>query len=171
MPVVLEDLPEIEYIDGKGYRKVSPKRTHAIVQAALLGIFSRCAQQRGSVGPEWRFHLTSKTSLVPDVSFVSYERLRTLSDEEAEEPPFAPDIVAEVRSPSNRAAPLAAKTRLYLEHGALLVLDVHPKTRAIRAHTKAGVAAYRCGERFTCESVPWLVFEVDELFEKLDIPR
>lgn len=33
----LTDLPEVEYIDGQPFPKVSPKRIHAMVQAAAIG--------------------------------------------------------------------------------------------------------------------------------------
>ena len=36
MRATLSDKPEIEYLDGAPHAKVSPKRTHALVQGALL---------------------------------------------------------------------------------------------------------------------------------------
>ena len=110
---------------------------------------------------------------MPDVAYVSYDRLRPLTDEQAEEPPFAPDVAAEVRSPSHRRGLAAKKVRQYLAHGGVLVLDVDPYARAIRAHARdaAGPASYRLGERFNSESLPWLQSDVDELFVNIDIPR
>ncbi len=35
MAMLLDDRPETEYLDGRRYPKVSPKRVHACVQFAL----------------------------------------------------------------------------------------------------------------------------------------
>jgi Uma2 family endonuclease len=168
----LIDEPEIEYIARRAYPKVSPKRIHATVQGNLLVILREAAAERGIVATEWRFKLSPGTEFVPDVSYVSYLRLRALTDTEADEPPFAPDIAGEVRSHSWRAGFAAEKTRLYLQHGALVVLDVDPQERIVHAHTCDGVPkSYRSGERFSCAALPWLEFEVAALFSRLEIPR
>lgn len=172
MAHAFSDYPEIEYLSGKPYPKVSPKRTHALVQAAFTLVLRRCGAGLGNAGPEWRFKLRPGTEFVPDVAFVSFDRLRMLTDEEAEEPPFAPDIAIEVRSPSRRAAYDASKIREYLQHGAQLALDVDPKARVIYAHDAAGtMITFRSGARFTHHTFPWLTFEVDEVFADLKIPR
>lgn len=171
MRMVLQDLPEIEYVSGRAFRKVSPKRIHAIVQVACSVMLKRCAGRRGAVGTEWRFHLRSGTSLVPDVAFVSFERLRVLTDEQADEPPFAPDVAVEVRSPSRRPAVAEEKVRHYLTHGSKLVLDVDPAERAVHAHSAEGVRTFITGDAFACKAVSWLRFDIDELFANIDIPR
>lgn len=57
-------------------------------------------------------------------------------------------------------------------HGSMLVLDVDPLERRLDAHgVGVPVAVFRSGERFSCTAVPWLTFEVDEIFEGLTIPR
>lgn len=171
MRETLIDKPEIEYIGGRAYPKVSPKRTHSMVQRNLLRILEDAAGDRGAVGPEWRFKLDRDTSLVPDVAYVSFERLRSLTDEQAEEPPFAPDIVGEVRSPSHRSGLLATKIEQYFSHGALLVLDVDPAARVLYAHTADATLLLKSNDRFSCDAVPWLQFDVARLFAGIDIPR
>jgi Uma2 family endonuclease len=169
---MLYDLPEIEYLSGQPYPKVSPKRVHAIVQGNVCFVLRRSSRGRGQAGTEWRFKLSIETEFVPDVAFVSYERLRTLSDVEADEPPLAPDIAVEIRSPSNRANYNAQKFTTYLRYGAVLVLDVDPKERVVHAHAVDGsLRTYRAGEAFAHDAVPWLQFHVDELFEDIEIPR
>ncbi len=167
---VLFDPPEIEFLDGHPYQKVSPKRTHALVQAALLRVLGDCAVGRGEVGPEWRFALgavdITYTEFVPDIAFVSYERIRPLNDDDAEEPPFAPDIAIEVRSPSNRAAYIAQKMLRYLKCGSVLVLDVDPAKRTIVAHAASGVRTFTEADRFEHEAAPWFSFEVGSIFPK-----
>lgn len=172
MAYAFKDYPEIEYLNGRPHPKVSPKRTHALVQFALALVLRRCGGAIGNVATEWRFKLSGDTELVPDVAFVSFDRLRALTDEEAEEPPFAPDIAIEVRSPSRRPAYDVSKIREYLSHGAKLVLDVDPKARAIHAHDSGvGRVAFHSGDRFAHDAFPWLIFEVDEVFADLKIPR
>ena len=63
------------------------------------------------------------------------------------------------------------KNRKYLTHGSDLVLDVDPAVRVVYAYWRDGNATFRVGERFSCAAVPWLEFDVNELFENLTIPR
>lgn len=167
---VLFDPPEIEYLDGHPYSKVSPKRTHALVQAALLRVLGDCAHGRGEVGPEWRFDLgavdITYTEFVPDIAFVSYGRMDALNDEDAEEPPFAPDIAIEIRSPSNRAAYIARKMARYLKCGAILVLDVDPANRTIVAHSNGGARTFLEHDRFEHDAAPWFTFDIASIFPK-----
>lgn len=167
------DHPEIEVLDGRAWPKVSPKRTHALVQAAMLLAIKRCAGKTGQVGPEWRFDVGAadgpQTSLVPDLAFVRLERLAALPKELREQPPIAPDLAVEVRSPSHRAELLAAKIGKYLRAGTQLVLDVDPQTRRIAAHAADGVRTFAAGSTFKHPALPWLRFSVDEIFEDLDV--
>lgn len=168
MPAVLRDRPEIELLDGQRYPKVSPKRTHGMVQLAMAMVLVRCLSDRGDTATEWRCRLGPETELVPDVAFVSFERLRLLSAPEREEPPFAPDVAVEIRSPSYRAEYGAKKTAAYLAHGSLLVLDIDPKTRIVYAHARgAAPRVFHETQTFEDENMPSLRFEVAELFARI----
>ena len=167
------DPPTIEYLDGRAYPKVSPRTGHSLVQGAMLALLRASAGRRGAVGPELRCYPAAakrtQTSLVPDVAFVSRERLRALHDgEEREKPPFSPDVVVEVRSPSEDLRFLRKKIERYLATGALLVLDVDPQSRTISAHSHEGVTQFTQDMRFTHARVPWLTFDVREVFCDLD---
>lgn len=89
MRTLLFDSPEVEYLDGHPFPKVSPKRTHARVQALIGRMLLDCAADRGEVGTEWRFDLgavdDTNSEFVPDVAFVSNERLNGLSEDLLEE--------------------------------------------------------------------------------------
>ena len=162
--------PYIEYLAGRAVPKVSPKRRHGIVQGRLWAILRAQAHGRGDVATEWRCYLPAeprRTSLVPDVAFISNERLAPLTDEERERPQFAPDIAVEVRSEDDKRKNLEWKIAAYLRHGAQLVLDVLPLERKIVAHTHEGVREFVEGERFTCGALPWLLFEVGDVFADL----
>lgn len=162
----------VEYFEGEKVEPVSPRATHATVQFAMLRILRRCAEDRGPALPEWDFHPTKargkKIKIVPDVAFVSSERLRPLSRRDREAPPFAPDVAVEVWSPGSSRANLDTKISICLANGSALVLDVDPYKRTIVAHANGGVSSFSAGQAFAHEAAPWLLFEVNEPFADLD---
>jgi Uma2 family endonuclease len=163
--------PYIEYLAGRPVQKVSPKRRHGMVQGALFAILRDQARGRGDVATEWRCYLPAeqlRSSLVPDVAFISKERLAPLTDSEREIPQFAPDIAIEVSSQDDKRKNLDWKIAAYLRHGAMLVLDVLPLERKIIAHTHRAVCEFVEGNRFMCDTVPWLAFDVGDAFADLD---
>jgi Uma2 family endonuclease len=151
---------------------MSPRRRHARLQGLIFASLDRWAERRGDVGTEWRFRLSerpeSETSLVPDVAYVSGDRLGRLDDATAEEPPFAPDIAVEIRSPGDRERNIRAKIGLYLEFGAMLVLDVDPERRQIVAHDPRGKRAFAAGETFSHPAAPGFTLDVATLFAAAD---
>jgi Uma2 family endonuclease len=171
----ISDVPEIEVLRGIEVPKVSPRRRHARLQGLLFVLLDRWAAARGDVGTEWRFQLSKRpggeTSLVPDVAYVANARLSALDPESAEEPPFAPHIAIEVRSPDDRDRNIQAKIALYLDAGALLVLDVDPQSRRITASDADGVQVFRADDTFAHSHAPGLAFAVGELFAAADPHR
>ena len=168
---VLNDEPEVEYIGGRPYPRVGSGRTHAVVEGRFGILLQDAAGEHGAVGVAWRFQVSPGNEFVTDAAYVSYERLRSLSEEECEEPPFAPDIAVEVRSPSDKSALTEEKIRQYLSHGAVLVLDVDPVQQVLYAHSYGGVKQYHNRDAFVSDAVPWLRFDVAEVFADLKIPR
>ncbi len=132
--------PETEWMRGRPLQKVSPQRTHSRLQDALTMRPDRWAAGRGEVGPEWRFRVAPpgevRRPLVPDVAYVSNERLRTLSDEEVEIPPLAPDVAVEILSPDDHRADIDDKIGVYLRAGSSLVIVVDPQQRAVELHDR-----------------------------------
>jgi len=161
-----------EYLDGKAYPKVSPRIVHAVIQARLARILSDCAEGRGITGTELDALVGkvdgTNSKFVPDVAFLSYERFRELHGRDRDFPPFAPDIAIEVRSPGDSRAYLDRKFARYLATGASLVLDVDPKTRTIVLHDAAGIRTYCENERVTSTVVPWLAFDLHDVFSVID---
>ncbi|MDE2481061.1 MAG: Uma2 family endonuclease [bacterium] len=172
MRQAIDEKPYTEILAGRSVPKVSPKRRHAILQWRIAALVARLAGDRGDVGTEWRFWISGpgepRTTLVPDVAFVSRERMAALTPEEREQPPFAPDLAIEVRSPSDRIADVEWKRRAYLAAGARVVIDVLPEAREIRALSTAGDATLRIGERYTSDALLWLAFDVADIFAGLD---
>lgn len=171
MPVLM-DRPEVEYLDGRSYPKVSPRAMHAFVQGAVVRLLYELGSKRGKCGPELRCKIGAadgtRTLFVPDVSFVSNERWYALPPEAREEPPFAPDVAVEIRSPRENAGFRKRKIERYLKTGAVLVLDVDPQSRTVAAHTAQGMRTFHEGDRFACGELPWLAFGVARVFADLD---
>lgn len=176
MPLPLCDLPEIEYLDGAPHPKVSPKVPHSLVQGAVIRLLQDAGRGRGYVMPELRVvvrqahHDESRdrpTEFVPDVAFISKQRLDALRGPDHDKPPFSPEIALEVRSPSDDLRYLSRKIDRYLATGSVLVLDVDPASRTIAAHSAGGLRLFTEGQRFTHPAVPWLRFNVRRVFATL----
>lgn len=121
-----ETKPYIESIRGRWERKVSPRRRHNILQARFSIVLTAWAGDRGEVGSEYRFYLYEEgqkpSSLVPDVAYYSFERLRPEFGEAREKPTIAPDLVVEILSPGDRRKLLEEKIAMYLANGCRLVI-------------------------------------------------
>lgn len=132
-----EAKPAFEWINGRALQKVSPKQKHSLAQAAFLIALGSWARSTGAgfAGPEWRFRIQPpgevRRPLVPDVAFLSYERLPYEEMRETEEPLIAPDAVVEVKSPRDRRADIEEKVRVYLAAGTLVVFLVDPKSQSV----------------------------------------
>ena len=169
--VLPETKPETEWVRGRALQKVSPQRTHSLLQGALTIAMSRWGESRGEVGPEWRFRVAPpgevRRPLVPDVAYVSNERLRPLTDAELEIPPLAPDVAVEVLSPDDRRIDLDDKIDVYLRAGSSLVIVVDPRGRIVELHDRA--KTIRVDETGTIEhaALPGFAYPVAELFAVL----
>jgi Uma2 family endonuclease len=167
----LDEKPYKEIYDGRAHPKAYADRTHAVAQATVIALLLGWGRDRGVSGPEWRVYLDEHTSLVPDVSFMSDARLSQLTEEQREKPPLSPELVVEIRSSENRERAILRKTALYLEHGAIAVLDVDPARRSVRVTTHDGESTLRPGDAFTHPAFPGLSLAVDAMFAPLDRRR
>jgi Uma2 family endonuclease len=172
-PEPVFDEPEVEVLRGIEVPKVSPKRRHARLQLVIGELLGAWAGDVGEVGSEWRFWLSrgpdgEEISLVPDVAFVTVEQMAALDDDDAEEPPLAPTVAVEIRSPGDRERNIQTKIRLYLAYGTRLVLDVDPLARRIIAHDRSGNRTFSEGTQFEHDELPGLRFDVSELFARSD---
>ena len=81
----------------------------------------------------FRISAVPDTVRAPDAAFVATERLP-----EGELPagylPFAPDLLVEVVSPSDRASDVQEKVHMWLDAGARLVWVAYPSTRSVTAY-------------------------------------
>jgi Uma2 family endonuclease len=124
----------------------------------------------GRVGTEWEFRITPPHEptrpLVPDVAFLSYERLGYNDDEAAQIPYMAPDAAIEILSPRDRRSDIDEKIRVYLASGAALVLLIDPQARTFTAYDNAGSEAFGAGATFEHAALPEFSLIVASVFEK-----
>jgi Uma2 family endonuclease len=173
--VLPETTPETEWVLGRPVQKVSPTRRHAVLQGAMVEWLRTWARGRGQVGTEWRFRITPPGEitrpLVPDVAYLSYEKLKGLSDADRETPPVAPDIVVEIRSPDDRPADVNHKRDVYLAAGSSLVFIVDPDRRTMNVFDQDGSGAeYGDTASYTSARFPGLRLSLAEIFAELDVP-
>ncbi|MGA7954690.1 MAG: Uma2 family endonuclease [Gloeobacterales cyanobacterium] len=125
-----------ELIDGKAVPKVSPKLFHSTVQLALLLLFLDWCEGKGRVIQEWAVLLKRENKdwvPVPDLTYVSFERLRE-EWEQNEACPVFPELVMEIASPEQSIKGLKDKAIDYLNAGVSRVWLVDPEEESITVY-------------------------------------
>jgi len=166
--------PALEWVNNRVLQKVSPQGKHALAQRRFAAALGAWADARGSglVGTEWRFQLQPpreiRRSLVPDVAFLSYDRMPIEEQEATDVPSIAPDVVVEVLSPDDRPDDVEDKLRVYLATGVRVIFLVDPDKKTVTVQDAQGVRVV--GERDTLEhaALPGFTLPVRSLF---DLPR
>ena len=165
--------PASEWVRGRALQKVSPGRSHAILQRALATVLDRWGSGRGITGTEWDFRVTPPGErtrpLVPDVAFVSFARLEATGNADTEYPRMAPDAVFEIRSPGDRQLDIDDKIATYLRAGAALIAVVDPQRRTLAWFAAGGSGEVHEGERFTHAALPGFTLDLALLFAQLDV--
>jgi Uma2 family endonuclease len=88
--VLPETKPATEWIGGRPVQKMSPTGQHGVLQFTFAKALEAWAKagHPGRVATEWRFRVSPPGEdihpLVPDVVYMSYERLRPLSPKDRE---------------------------------------------------------------------------------------
>jgi Uma2 family endonuclease len=163
--------PAIESICGLWVRKLSPKRRHAILQGRLWSIFSEAFGDLGEVGTEWRWAILPKgekpSSLVPDVTYVSFERLPLTLGEVREAAAIAPDIAVEILSPGDNRKYLRRKIEIYLANGSYAVLVVDPAGHRVMLHEPNGAQIFEGAQVVAIARYPQLRIDLVKLFERI----
>ena len=173
--IVLPDTkPETEWVRGRALQKVSPQRNHALLQLQLAMQLSVWAKGQGEVATEWRFRVAPpgavRRPLVPDVAYVSNDRLRPLSDEELQLPPIAPDVAVEILSPDDRRLDVDDKIRTYLRAGSSLVIVVDWKSRRVELHDPHTTSCVDESGTIEHAALPGFSYSARELFDVLKRP-
>ncbi len=124
----------------------------------------------GRVATEWDFDLTppgeDTNRLVPDVAYLSYERISFDDDEAAEIPTVAPNVVVEVLSPGQTMDDLAEKLRIYLAAGVELAIYVDPRRELAVLHDRTESKAITRGETIVHPALPGFAIPLARIFAK-----
>ena len=96
----LADAADITYelIDGIAVPKIAPKYFHARSARRILNILEEWSKNRGRAEMEWAFYLSDNFTPVPDLIYVSFERLPESWNENAA-CPVPPELAIEIISP------------------------------------------------------------------------
>ena len=166
--VLPETKPETEWVRGRPLQKVSATYRHARLQSLMWLALDTWADVRGRVGTEWRFRVAPPGEiirpLVPDVAYLSYERLGPEADDIAQVPLGAPSVAVEVLSPDDRPRDVRDKVATYLRAGTAAVIIVDPKTETVRAESTSGVSRFGLGETFRHAALPEFALDVSDYF-------
>lgn len=128
----LRDLPYKVETNEHGQLVLSPhKPRHSLQQGRIAALLRELAPAAGLPSGEATTEFAVETPggiKVPDVIWISHERLADLP-EDAEASPVMPEIVVEVLSGSNTRAEMEQKRRLYFEARAREVWMCDPEGR------------------------------------------
>ncbi len=166
-----ESSDHTELIDGEIIPKVSPKYKHSLSQLRLLlGLNQWCEQkQYGRVLTEWAVILQRQGQdwvPVPDLTYVSYERLP--ADWEEDTPcPVLPELVIEIISPGQSFGEMTQKATDYLQAGVSLVWVVDNQAQSVTAFGANELPQTFWSDRIISDDLlPGLEIAVADLFVK-----
>ena len=104
---------------------------------------------------------------IPDVSFISWERLPGRRVPRVPIADLAPDLAVEVISPSNTAREMEGKLQEYLAAGVRLVWYVHPEPQEIHVYTAERHDVLTIDQELSGGDVlPGFVLSLRQLFEE-----
>ncbi|MDB5072211.1 MAG: hypothetical protein JWM87_3322 [Candidatus Eremiobacteraeota bacterium] len=175
--VLPETQPETEWLCGRAVQKVSPRRKHAELQLWLGERLRAWARGRGRVGSEWRFRIAPPGDvirpLVPDLSFLAYDRMPDAADADWDTPLVAPNAAVEIRSLDDRVVYLEDKIATLLRAGTHVVIVVDPRARTVVTVDSESRRTFSLPDTFEHAALPGFHFSIAEMFAELelDIPR
>jgi Uma2 family endonuclease len=158
-----DDGKRYELRNGEPIEVPPPVYGHQLIQKRLERLLESAAGSAGRVDVEWGFrpHPTYEYRRA-DVAFVLRERERQIPRDGYLM--GAPELVAEVLSPSNRRGKVAETQRLCLENGCREFWVIDPRRRTVRVSTPDG----RSQTYSTGQQIPLMFggqIAVDAIFE------
>lgn len=162
--------PATEWIHGRPLQKMTPRERHARAQLRFAGALLEWADKTtsGRVGTEWDFRIAppgeQSRPLVPDVAYVSYERVPFDDEAGAQIPRVAPNVVVEILSPGDLQRDVDEKVRVYLAAGTDVVFIVHPLEKLVEARDPRGTTFFNETEVLRHPALPGFAIDVSRLF-------
>lgn len=126
-----------ELIDGTLVEKAMGVRESILAAflAEFLGPFVRGRNLGIVSGADGTFELLSGLVRLPDLAFVSWDRLPGRRVPEEPIPNVVPDLAVEVLSRNNTPGEMARKRDEYFRAGVRLVWEIDPRARTARVYT------------------------------------
>lgn len=133
------DAPEnkdrlFELIDGEFVEKMPTSFLSSYLAGLILTYLNLYLFQHPigrAVGADGTFRMTNGDILIPDVAFISHQRMPALPERIALTPP---DLAVEVMSPTDKVKDLRLKAQRYLDNGTRLVWLVFPHTQTVEVY-------------------------------------
>jgi len=140
----------------------------AVTIIILVGTFVRRHKLGIVAGPDSTIRLFSGLVRIPDVSFISGDRLPGRKRPKTPIPHLAPDLVIEVLSKGNTKAEMTRKLGEYFEAGVRSVWIVNPRKRTVRVYTAVDQSVLLAEDESLDGGtvLPGFVLPVRELFVK-----
>jgi Uma2 family endonuclease len=161
-----------ELVDGVLVEKAVGFRESLVACALIefLRAFVRPRKLGVVAGPDGMVRLTSGLVRIPDVSFVSWDRLPGRRVPSKPIPRLAPNLAVEVLSETNTKREMARKLREYFKAGVVLAWLIDPKARTVTVYTAVDHSVV-LDETQTLDGAPVLPgfhLPIAELFAVLD---
>ncbi|NJR32615.1 MAG: Uma2 family endonuclease [Chamaesiphon sp. CSU_1_12] len=162
----LADASDLTYelIDSIAVPKMSPQYFHSRSTLALVNILNLWSDGRGRVGIEWAFDLSDNFTPVPDLLYVSFDRLPESWNENTA-CPVPPELAIEIISPGQTFGQMTQKAGYYLTGNVLRVWVVDPEAKSVTVFYPDRAPATYIGEGIITDDLfPGLSVAIDRLF-------
>jgi abhydrolase domain-containing protein 6 len=169
-PTYLKSNLETEVGEQPGMPNRRP--SHTDVLEALVRALSAwaCERDAGRVKANWEFDLTPPGGeihrLLPDVAYLSYDRVGSQDDAAALIPVAAPNVVFAVLSAGEKIEDLAETIRLFLASGCELAVLIDPRAEYAVLYDHAQVQRLDGGHRFIHPALPGFNVRLSSFFEE-----
>ena len=162
----IADAADITYelIDGVAIAKMSPKYFHSRATGKLYAILNDWAVKCGRVGIEWAINLTDDFTPVPDLLYISFDRLPVTWAENTA-CPIAPELAIEIISPGQTFGQMIQKASIYLNNDVLRVWIIDPSTQSLTVFYPDTAPVTYTDEKIISDSIfPELSIVTSQLF-------
>ncbi len=142
----------------------------AIALARFLAAFVQDRNLGVVAGSDGMMRLFPRTVRMPDVAYVSWNRIPGGKVGPTPIPELAPDLAVEVLSKSNTAAEMARKRAEYFRAGTRLVwmVDVDPRTVSVFTSAEEGIVLDENSQLTGGDVLPGFTLKIADLFATLD---
>ncbi len=153
-----------ELIDGVAVAKMSPKYFHSRSTGRVYAILNDWAVNFGRVGIEWAIDLNETYTPVPDLTYISFDRLPITWEENAA-CPVAPELVIEIISPGQNFGQMIQKASVYLNNNVLRVWIIDPSAQSLTVFYADAAPVTYSGEQVISDPIfPELSIMANQLF-------